>query len=266
MPKTSRGGRRGSGGGNATVPNTPAKANTPSGVSYAQFMQMPDSQKYDTINNIINDRNIQVPSYLDNSETSKVLYGLGMNNKPAVVSDAQLDTMQGRELFRTVYERGTMPPPASGDVIDQIRTGDYTQMSGAGGSAHGRAIYFATSFNDSKSYGTHENNPRIMRAKINPTANVRSQTSLVNQMSNDATWNASKVGSRGNHPYANKDNIALYALSHGVDAWYSGSYTMVVNRGALTASDQTRHITKRATNGLVRLGTANSWSEGAIAK
>ena len=63
------------------------KANTPSGVSYSQFMQMSDDQKYQTIDTILNDSNIQVPSYLDSSRTSKVVYALGMDNKPTVVSD-----------------------------------------------------------------------------------------------------------------------------------------------------------------------------------
>ena len=129
-------GKSGGGGGNASTP----KAKTPSGVDYNSFMKMSDSQKYSTIDNILNDKNIQVPNYLDGSDTSKVMYALGMTNKPQVVSDSQLDSMPGKDLYRTVYEEGSMPPPSSADILDQIRTGDLTRLSGSGGSVHGRRV------------------------------------------------------------------------------------------------------------------------------
>lgn len=236
----------------------PAKANTPSGVSYKDFMKMSDSQKYSTMRNIINDNNIKVPVYLDGSDTSKVMYALGMNQTPTVVSDDQLDKMPGRELYRTVYQTGTMPPPSSDDVLDQIRNGEYTQLSGRGGSVHGRALYFATDFTGSSSYGMGEKNAMVMRAKIDPKANIRSENSLRTQMATDANWN-SVSGSR--------DDIALYALAKGIDGWYSGGYTMMVNRGVLTASSKNKYITSGKGAGQTKTGRlrkgysyASSWS------
>ena len=240
------------------------KANTPSGVSYSQFMQMSDDQKYQTIDTILNDSSIQVPSYLDSSRTSKVVYALGMDNKPTVVSDSQLDTMPGKDLYRTVYESGSMPPPSSADILDQIRTGDYTQMSGAGGSVHGRAIYFARdSFQASSSYGMRERNAMVMRAKINPNAKIVSENKLMSTMQSDSSWNANF--SKKNSGY---DEVALYALSHGIDGWYSGNYTMMVNRGALTASSKNKRITEKGKGvgttktGRLKKGVsyANSWN------
>ena len=237
------------------------KINTPSGVSYQQFMKMSDSQKQGLMRQIINDPNIQVPGYLDSSDTTKVLYALGMNQKPTIVSDSQLDSIQGIEIYRTVYETGSMPPPSSSMVLDQIRNGDFTQMSGKGGSAHGRAIYFATNFGDSSTYGMGENNSLVMRAKINPKANIRSEKSLRSQIANDPNWG----GGNTRH-----DDIALYAVSHGIDGWYSGSYTMMVNRGVLTASSTNKAITQKLGRGgkLPKRASstnpyATSWTEAA---
>lgn len=250
MGRGSSGSSGGGGGGGG------AKVNTPSGITYDQFMQMTDDQKYDTMNAILNDASIQVPDYLDGSDTTKFIYAIGMDSKPDVVTDAQLDSMTGREIFRTVYESGVMPPPSTGDVLDQIKTGDYTQMSGKGGSAHGRALYFATNFYDSASYGYGERNAQIIRGKLKSTANIRGESSLRNQIVSDTLWQSKRVASS----YSSRaDNMALYAIAHGIDGWYSGSYTMMVNRGAITFSSQ---------NKTIRSGKsyANDWQSANNAK
>lgn len=244
-------GKSSGGGGNASTP----KAKTPSGVDYDGFMKMSDSQKYATMDSIIHDSNIKVPDYLDGSVTSKVMYGLGLTNKPTVVDDATLASMPGKDLYRTVYEQGSMPPPSSADILDQIRTGDFTQLSGSGGSAYGRALYFARDdFTGSRCYGDGERNAMMMRAKINPKANMRSEQSLTQQMRADSAWQNHNVSAN------NRDSIALYALSHGIDGWYSGTYTMIVNRGILTASSKNKSI---ATNGLTKTGQLKKGSSYA---
>ena len=222
-----------SGGGNAA----PAKANTPSGIDFNQFMSMPDDKKYSTLNDIINNPNSVVPSYLDKSDTSKVIYALGMTNKPNVVSDDQLDKMPGKDLYRTVCDAPS-PPPNSKDILDQIATGDYTQMPGSGGSAYGRAIYFAENdFAGSRSYGNRGKNAIMMRAKVNPNANIISESALDSQMKRDSKFMNSVKPTRG------ADIRALYALSHGIDGWRAdyGSYRMIVNRGALTVGSTYKH-------------------------
>jgi hypothetical protein len=136
-----------------------------------------------------------------------------------------------------------MPPPSSDAILDQIRNGDYTHMSGSGGSAHGRAIYFATDFTDSTDYGRGERNPQVMRAKINPGAKIVSESTLYNQMNSkgmDARYRSTV--NFGKKVVRDTDSMALYALSQGIDGWYSNTYTMMVNRGALTASSQSKSI------------------------
>ena len=222
---------------------------TPSGVTYDQFMKMSDDEKYDTIAGILGNQNINVPTYLDSSDTTKVLYALGANQKTTVVSDQQLDSMQGMEIFRTVYEGASMPPPSSDAILDQIRNDDFTCMSDKGGSVHGRALYFATDYTSSASYGHYEKNAMVMRAKINSNAKILRETNLANQMRNDTSFMGKMNGKLNN-----SDMKSLWALSHGIDGWYSGNYTMIVNRGALTASSQNKTVNN--SNG----GYARSWS------
>ena len=214
------------------------------------------------MDDIIDNSSIQVPSYLDDSDTTKVLYALGINDKPTVVSDSQLDNMPGTEIYRTVYESGSMPPPSSDAILDQIRHDDYTQMSGEGGSVHGKAVYFATKFKDSAAYGDKDyswhpkTNVMIARAKINPNAKIVSEYNLSTQMTSKGFTSKTQDGD---------NRISLYAISQGIDGWYSGTYTMIVNRKNLTMSDQNRRISKRNIRGQAS-NTAKSWSEAAIAR
>ena len=230
---------------------------TPSGVTMQQFMQMSDDEKYDLMNDILNNKNIVVPDYLDGSDTTKVIYALGMNNKPDVVADDVLDTMQGRDLFRTIYETGSMPPPSTADVAEQIRVGDYTHMSGKGGSYHSRAIYFADNFDDSATYGSSERNPMVIRGKLKPTANIRSERSLTNQMNADTNFTR-KMRNAGY-----KDQLSLFAISHGVDGWYSDTYTMMVNRSATVMSSKNKRISRPGRS--ISSHSASNWTEAADA-
>lgn len=256
MGRGSSGANRGGGGGGAKKPTTPA--GTPSGITYDQFMKMSDSEKYDTIESILADPNIQVPSYLDDSNTTKFLYGLGLNNKPTVVSDDQLDNMAGKDLYRTVYETGSMPPPSTDAVLDQIRNGDYTHMSGKGGSAHGRAIYFARDdFVGSRYYGDGERNAMMMRGKLKPNAKIVSEHKLKMSAMNDSNFDNRRIS-------LGADGLALYALSHGIDGWYSGTYIMMVNRGAMTFSSKNKSIYKKGARKTYS-NAATSWAEAGDA-
>ena len=90
---------RGSSGAGAKSAGGGGAAKTPSGVTYDQFMQMTDDQKYNLMDSIILDPNLKTPDTMDDSDTSKVLYALGVTNKPTVVDDATLDNMSGTELL-----------------------------------------------------------------------------------------------------------------------------------------------------------------------
>lgn len=231
-----RGGSSGAGSRRAAAPQQQA---TPSGVTYDQFMQMSADERYDLINTVLYNPNIKVPSKLDNSETSKVMYALGMNNKPKVVSESVFDTLPGVANYRTVADVSN-PPPYSRDILKQIKTDDFTQLSGSGGSVHGRALYFANEYWKSTEYSNGPSSV-VMRMKINPNANIVSEQKLLKQMKADKSFmKKTKKVSRD-------DKIAMYALSHGVDGWNDPStgYTMLLNRGAMTVSSTNKWVYDR---------------------
>ena len=221
-------GRRGKGNNKADTPSTP------SGVTYDQFMQMSDDDKIDFIHGVISNQNITVPDYLDNSVTSKVIYALGMNNKPEVVSDSALDKIKGRSLYRTVSDAKTI---SAMEILDQIRYGDYTQLSGDYKSVYGRAIYFGSSFGASASYGGIT--ARMARAKLNPNTKIVSDSDLQKMVGKNVFFQKMPGLDDGN-----ADATALTALVNGIDGWKDdiSGYVMILNRKALTFSSTSKII------------------------
>ena len=231
---------KGDSGGGTGGTSRQNRANTPSGVNYEQFMAMSEDAKYKFISEVINNLNITVPEHVDESDLSKFMYAIGLNNKPQIVADSELDKIEGKDLYRTVYNPQT-PPPYSTDILDQIRYGDYTRIGGSGSLFHGRAIYFATDYKTSAYYGYGEAKPVMMRAKISKNANIISEYDLMDIVFNDKTIrNITK----------SEDAYGLYALAHGIDGWRAhqppdGEFVMIVNRGALVASSATKSIKKK---------------------
>ena len=229
-----RGGSSGassSGGGGAAA--APQRANTPSGVTYNQFLQMSDTEKYKLMDDIINDTSIVVPRELDSSVTSKIIYALGMTEKPTVVSDSQLDAIKGRAYYRTVNDYGNM---SASEILNQIKSEDYTQLASGGGTAHGRALYFANTFVGSQMYGS--STATMMRVKLKPTANIVKEDDLVLRIVRDASFGSTRIG------LSFPDSYACYAIAHGIDGWYDkrNGYLMMVNRGALVASSVNKKV------------------------
>ena len=225
------------------------RVNTPSGVDRDGFMKMSDAEKEQFVSRVLGDPNIQVPAYVDSSMISKVMYSLGMNKKPDVVDDATFDQMKANgdfqfnnDMFRTVYNG------ANGitglDVAQSNLRGDYTQVSGSGGSAHGKAIYFAggqTGLAESMYY-----QDGYRGGNVTMRANVKKSAKIVNESDVE---NSSFYSRYQNAGYSRSEAKALAALSMGADGWrrnYSNyHYTMIINRGALTASSSVKNTPKR---------------------
>lgn len=205
------------------------------GVAFDKFQQMTDDEKADVISDALG---VGTPIFLDDSGLQRFAYFTGMSDKPNVVSDSKLDSMKGTEIFRTVdnaYDRSTDIGYTAKDICDQISKGDYTMYSNSGGSAHGKAIYFADSLRSSASY-RGSSASLTMRAKVTGGKGI----------------DENKLYSAYNNAYANGDKLAracakadsssarnLYALAKGythVTDSYTG-YNMILNRSCLTISD-----------------------------
>ena len=252
MAKASRGGRYSA----ATMRVTPTVVTPPTpqqvasgnvlpkgGVAFSEFQQMSDDEKADVILDALG---VGTPMFLDDSGLQKFAYFTGLSDKPNVVSDSALDSMGGTEIFRTVsdaYNPNTDIGYSANDILKQISEGDFTMYSDSGGSAHGKAIYFANNVSGSTVYGSGRNSDRTMRAKITGGKGIDEST-LQSQYSKAVRSGDKLARACQQAGYGSQEN--LYALAKGythvVDR-YSG-YHMVLNRSCLTVSDTYKQSNK----------------------
>lgn len=264
MAKSSRGGKRTSataGGAvnvTATQGGSPADAqiqidNTqqaqPMSASYDSFMAMTDDQKADTIDVMANQ---PAPDFLSDTAMQRFTYNLGLNDKPTLVDDATLDTMNGTELFRTV-NAGKDPVARlrydADEIATQIQRGRVTRYSDSGGSVYGRGLYFADNYGDSASaYGRTTGNIKstaIIRCKVNSNAKAidyyKAKSSLRSEIASGSKLGKSLAKINRSDP---ESAVSIYALSKGYNVITSGhGYFNVLNRNAVTMS-----TTIKATN------------------
>ena len=262
MAKGSRGGQRAkgslSGGGNIQPPlMTPQTDDTqqptqvddtqqPQAMSaqYDAFMKMSDDQKADVIDNMLKQG---VPAHLADNDFQKMIYNIGLNDKPQLVDDATLDGMNGTELWRTVnnvYDRKNDISYTADQIARQVQAGRVTRVSDNGGSVYGRGIYFADSKSESSYYGnTHGNVQKTaqIRCKLNGNANVINH-SKARQGVSDEISRGTKLGNvlkKCDHD----SQTSIYALSKGYNVITSGhGYYNVLNRNAVTMSKSIKSI------------------------
>jgi hypothetical protein len=241
MAKGSRGGQRGAGGGGAIADTT--QVATPMGQGYSQFMTLDDDGKADMIENLMSQG---VPDHLADNDFQKFIYNAQMNDRPQLVDDATLDSMNGTEIFRTVnnvYDRQHDISYSADQIAKQVQTGKATRVSDSGGSYYGRGIYFADTYSSSASgYGNNRGDIKktaVMRAKLNSNAKIGDYNTLENAMYKEIS-SGSKLGktlSKADHASA----VSLYALSKGYNVLSSGhGYFNILNRNAVTMSKDVR--------------------------
>ena len=205
---------------------------------YDAFKKMTDDQKADAITQATK---TQVPVFLAQNDLQKVLYGLKLNDKPTLVDDSVLDTMPGRDLFRTVNatnDQTNRIKYGADEIGAQIIRGSVTRVSDTGGSVHGRGIYFADSYHGSTTYGRRSGNIKqtaVIRVKINPTAKTISTHAAATGVSAEIA-SGSKLG-KALSRIGSTDRTAVWSLAKGYDVMVAGNgYHVVVNRSALVAS------------------------------
>lgn len=206
--------------------------------SYDAFMAMSDDDKADFIDASIKQG---VPAHLAQNDFQRFIYNSGLNEKPDVVSDAQLDAMTGTEMFRTVnavYDRSNDVSYNAEQISKQVMAGRVTRVSDNGGSVYGRGIYFADSYNGSTSYGSSTGDVKktaVVRAKLNSNAKVigYSQASSGAQREIASGSKLGRVLSRCD----SASRASIYAMSKGYNVMTSGhGYFNVLNRNAITMS------------------------------
>ena len=249
MAKGTRGGQRagGSTSGSGNIQPTP-QAQQPQvdntqqasafSVDYNSFMAMSDDDKADVISNAVNQG---VPDHLSQSDFQKFIYNSGLNDKPDVVDDATLDSMNGTELFRTVnnvYDRHNDISYSADQIAKQIMAGRVTRTSDNGGSVYGRGIYFADNKSDSTMYGNTRGNVKKtaqVHCKLNSNAKTINYYSAISGASSEVT-----KGTKLGKALKNCDRYSqasIYAMAKGYNVITSGhGYYNILNRNAVTMS------------------------------
>lgn len=252
MAKGSRGGQRAggtiSGSGNIQPTQTQQQAQQPQvdntstasnfSTDYNSFMAMTDDDKADVISNSVKQG---VPSHLSQTDFQKFIYNSGLNDKPDVVDDATLNSMNGTEIFRTVnnvYDRQNDISYNADQIAKQVIAGRVTRTSDNGGSVYGRGIYFANNKHDSTVYGNVRGNVKktaVIRGKLNNNAKVANYYTMLSQMSSEI-----RSGSKLGKALAKCDSdsaVSIYAMSKGYNVISNGrGYLNVLNRNAITVS------------------------------
>ena len=175
MAKATRGGKRVTIQIPVTPPVTPPTPPTPAPaepeeepITAAEFDKMTVDEKIDAVEQAIKK---DVPDFFNDNSYERFTYNIeGVDGKPTVVDENTLDGMKGRELFRTVhgvYDRKNDVNYTAKQIYNQVARGTNTRASNDGGSAYGRGLYFAGTYNASVVYMSYSTNDNlVMRAKI----------------------------------------------------------------------------------------------------
>lgn len=205
---------------------------------YDAFMQMTDDQKADVIDSMIKQG---VPVHLADNDFQKMIYNIGLNDKPQLVDDATLNSMNGTELWRTVnnvYDRQNDISYTADQIARQVQAGRVTRVSDNGGSVYGRGIYFADNQYDSTLYGNTRGNVQKtaqIRCKLNSNANVISHSKATRGVSAEIR-SGSKLG-KVLRKCDHDSQVSIYAMAKGYNVITSGhGYYNVLNRNAVTMS------------------------------
>ncbi len=258
MAKSSRGGKRTSatmsaagGVGIATQQTPPVQQQQvqiddtqqaqPMSATYDSFMAMTDDQKADTIDAMASQ---PAPAFLSDTAMQRFTYNLGLNDKPTLVDDDVLDTMNGTELFRTVNAGKDSVARVKYDadeIATQVQRGRVTRYSDNGGSVYGRGLYFANDYYSSRVYGNTTGNIKstaMVRCKLNSNAKPIDYNQATRGLSREMA-SGSKLG-KALKKISRTDSdsaVSIYALSKGYNVITSGhGYFNVLNRNAVTMS------------------------------
>lgn len=257
MAKGSRGGKRTSGttvamGGSGATSATQQPQSAPQvddtqqakpmSASYDAFMSMSDDQKADAINQMVKN---DVPVFLADNDFQKLTFTMGLNDKPQLVDDNVLDTMNGTEIFRTINSVNDTKNRIKYDadtIASQVQRGTVTRVSDSGGSAYGRGIYFADSYRESSYYGNSTGNIKktaVIRGKLNSNAKVIDHSSAVKGVRSEIN-SGSKLG-KALAKCDSASQSSIWALSKGYNIITSGhGYYNILNRNAVTMSKDIR--------------------------
>ena len=212
----------------------------PTNVTQADLMQMDDKSLHDFLLGV---DKTDIPAFLNQIHLQKMTYALGLNEKPEIVSEAQMSKLIANgatTLYRTVNDTTQQGVPFTArDICDMMFDGDLTYH---GNGVHGDGIYFSDSLSGSKAYG--DSTAKTMTAVFNKNARIIDESKLTRDYTayvNSHPQTRKALGfarSKSSH-----DSMSQFALLCGYNIISSGSgetYYTVLDRKALTMSRKLR--------------------------
>lgn len=237
----------------------PPQAATPTNATGIQrFAAMTDQQQADMVNNA--KRAKAVPGYPD-TFYQKFVMANGLDTKPKLVTDAQMDAMPGRDLYRGVNAKTT--DAADGIVLSTLMN-DFTHFSDSGGSALGRGIYAMHDLNqDVRLYGSSGGVNNIMRFKMDSDAKSISYSKATSLYSKELS-SGSSLG-RALQGIDRRDAVSIVAAAKGYsvilhDNFNHGQeWVSILSRDKVSISMQYHRVTpadiKKAKTGVLTWNT-----------
>ena len=242
-----RGGRSGGGGGNQ-ADDAPNERNTVAVQgAVLRFSGMEDAEMVRAIDEAMD---VDMPNHLSDigpsgqkDMTQQVVYALGMNEKPTVLSDREFDQyLRDNNIPKSeILSRGVEPIVvdvngvnirySAEQLIDLIKYSRLTYIGGKhGGQAIGAGTYFDMNGGGPTGYGD-----TVTNAVLKPTARVVDMSSLrtlAQAYEASHPQFAARVGHYGDGDFSN-NNISLYALAMGYQVIRGGTYYNVIDRSAM---------------------------------
>ncbi len=236
-------------GGSSGLAPTPAKVSTPSGLTLSDVQGMNDDALHDFL---INVNDTDTPDFLNRHHLQKMIYALGLNDKPEIISQKEFDDLTVNApfgsaapiLYRTVNDTTLSNGihMSAKQIQKQFTDGDLTYV---GDGIHGDGLYFSDSKSGSKMYGNGGGRSAIISGVLNGKARIITEKALKSEYDNFVK----------NHPRSRKalgfarsksthDSMSQFALIRGYNVivskqWGNENYYTVLDRSVISTTGKT---------------------------
>lgn len=214
---------------------------TPSGKTLADVQQMDDNELHDFL---ISVNDTDVPDMLNTHHLQRMVYALGLNSKPEIVSQKEFDDLRNSgavQVWRTVDPGTTQSgvPLTAKQVNQMFVDGDLTYL---GRGIHGDGLYFSDVKSGSLMYGMGGGRSSVVTGVINKNARIISEGSLRNMYDNYVNTHPRTRRALGfARSHSTSDSMSQFALLMGynVISSYQGggeTYYTVIDRSAISTT------------------------------
>lgn len=211
-----------------------ANAKMPQNDKFTEFLNMTNQEKADYLKNVFNMDFNSLPSELQaggevEAETQKLVYALGLNDKPTVMSKSEFDNYLKEN---NMSDKDIITRSVNNDkVLESWMDSDLNYVGGRGGkSFYGSGTYFAHTYGNKTQYGKYS-----MNAVIKKDAKIVSTDVLTNIMKSTPQEIKDVIGKM---PFGKFGKKSIYALMAG----YQGildpqtKYVTIIDRSAVVVN------------------------------